>query len=123
MAEPEPGREIALQDELLQLLYWVEGEGFRDAASPAALARFLSDPGAEVRRALDRLAEHGAVTPEPDGLQYRLTERGRREAGRRFAEEFDPLLHQGHGACHDPDCGCHGDPAEAAACRSERLNS
>ncbi len=118
MAETDPGREIALQDELLQLLYWVEGEGFRDAATPTALARFLTDPEPEVRLALDRLAAHGSVMQRED--DYRLTEHGRREAGRRFAEEFDPLLGQGHGACNDPDCECHEDPAAAAECHAHR---
>ncbi len=117
MAETDPGREIALQDDLLQLLYWVEGERFSDAATPAALARFLSDPEPEVRLALDRLAAHGALVHAP-GDEYRLTERGRREAGRRFAEEFDPLLRQGHGACNDPDCECHEDPAKCEVHRT-----
>ena len=43
------------------------------------------------------------LLPEAD---YRLTEKGRSEAGRRFAEEFSPLLAQGHGECNDPNCEC-----------------
>jgi hypothetical protein len=46
----------------------------------------------------------------------RLTEIERKDAARRFAEEFAAMLHQGHGECHDPNCDCHSDPKAAAEC-------
>ena len=113
------GDGIARQDELLELLYWVEGEKIPGAATVVGMSRFLTYNEAEVRAVLMRLVERGDVTPpdDEDG-EYRLTELGRREAGRRFAEEFAPMLAQGHGECNDPNCDCHTNPAGAVECHA-----
>jgi hypothetical protein len=47
---------------------------------------------------------------------YKLTEIGVKEGGRRFADEFDGMLKQGHYECNDPDCDCH-DPDSDAQCK------
>ncbi len=118
----EPGRDIARQDEILELLYWLEGEGFHESATLEWMLRFLAQPEPEVRIALDRLIGRGDVRIEGDPGEYRLTDVGRREAARRFAAEFAPLLSQGHGECSDPDCDCHTDPAAAAECHAARAH-
>lgn len=94
------------RDEILELLYWIEGEGFRGAATPAELARLLVGSEEEIRVALAALAGRGEVVEDATG-EFRLTEPGRREAARRFADSFGPMLGQGHFACSDPDCECH----------------
>ena len=110
---------IARQDEVLELLFWLEGEKIPDAATVPGMARFLTYSAAEVQAILDRLIARGDVSPpDASGAEYRLSETGRREAARRFAEEFAPLLKQGHGECNDPTCDCHDDPARAAECHS-----
>ncbi len=111
---------IARRDELLELLYWIEGEGFSGAASFEAITRFLAHPPHLVQTALTDLLERGDVVQDPGTGDYRLSESGRREGARRFAEEFAPLLSQGHGECNDPDCGCHEDPSGAAECHARR---
>ena len=111
------GSDIARQDELLELLYWFEGEGFGGVASIDGIVRFtnLSEP--LVRRTLDRLMARGDVLLDTSRTaEYRLTETGRREAARRFAAEFAPLLSQGHGECSDPECDCHTSEGGAAEC-------
>ena len=111
------GSDIAREDELLELLYWFEGEGFGGVASIEGIIRFtnLSEP--LVRRTLDRLEARGDVRLDTArGAEYRLTETGRREAARRFAAEFAPMLSQGHGECSDPDCDCHSSEGGAAEC-------
>jgi hypothetical protein len=113
-----PDDPIARRDELLEFLYWIEGEGFSGAASLDAITRFLAQPVAAVRATLNDLVARGDIV-DADG-QYRLSEAGRREGARRFADEFAPLLAQGHGECNDPDCGCHSDPAGAAECHARR---
>jgi hypothetical protein len=119
----DAGRDIALQDELLELLYWLEGEGFAGSATLDGLMRFLSHPVHEVRGTLDRLVQRGDVVSEGgESGEYRLTDIGRREAARRFAEEFAPLLRQGHGECNDPGCECHTNPAAAAECHAARAH-
>ncbi len=111
------GQEIAREDELLELLYWFEGEGFGGVSSIDGITRFTALAEPVVRRTLDRLIAREYVVIEPVGAgEYRLTEPGRREAARRFAAEFAPLLSQGHGECSDPDCDCHTSEGGAAEC-------
>lgn len=120
----EPGGEIARRDELLELLYWLKGEGFTGSATFEGIVRFLARSAGEVQETLEALVRHGDVVEVPTAPthEYRLTESGRREAARRFAEEFAPLLGQGHGECSDPDCDCHTNPAAAAECHAERAH-
>lgn len=115
---------IARQDELLELLFWFEGERITGAATIPGMSRFIARSEAEVQAVLDRLVQRGDVSvPDEPGGEYRLTETGRREAGRRFAEEFAPLLSQGHGECSEPDCDCHTNPAGAAECHGRAGHS
>ena len=116
----DPGDDIARRDEVLELLYWTEGEGFSGAATLDALARFLTQSRDDVLRTLTGLVERGDVTHDSATGEYRLTETGGREAARRFAEEFAPMLNQGHGECKDPNCDCHSDPTAAAECHAAR---
>lgn len=116
------GGDIAAQDELLELLYWLEGEGFEGNSSFEAIVRFIAKPEDPVRRALERLVTLGCVRHDQDSAQYRLTDSGREEAARRFAEEFAPLLSQGHGECSDPNCDCHTNPAGAAECHAHKAH-
>lgn len=116
-APPAPETSIERMDELLELLYWMEGEGFAGGSSTLeGMVRFIAQPEPTVRAALDQLHRRGDVEVIEDG-EYRLTAIGRREAGRRFAEEFAPMLAQGHGECSDPDCDCHTNPEGPAACQ------
>jgi hypothetical protein len=113
------GESIAREDELLELLYWFEGEGFGRVATIETITRFTALPEPLVRGTLERLVRRGDVRLEEAGdPEYRLTEPGRREAARRFAAEFAPLLAQGHGECSDPDCDCHTSEGGAADCRA-----
>lgn len=119
MTDEAPAADLARRDEMLQLLYWIEGEGFVAAATPAALARFLTWELGVVDEVLALLMRRGEITVDEHGV-HRLSEEGRREAARRFADEFAPLINQGHGECNDPDCDCHTDPAAAAECHAAR---
>ena len=114
----DAGREIAREDELLELLYWFEGEGFGGVATLDGIVRFTSLDEPLVRQTLERLIARGDVVVDASrGEEYRLTEPGRREAARRFAAEFAPMLSQGHGECSDPNCDCHTSEGGAADCR------
>jgi hypothetical protein len=121
--DDRPGSELARRDELLELLYWFEGEGFQGAAGFDAIVRFLAQPPGVVRATLDDLLRRGEVVENPETAEYRLSDAGRREGARRFADEFAPLLSQGHGECNDPDCACHSDPLGAAGCHAARGGS
>ena len=115
--------DIAREDELLELLYWFEGEGFGGVSSIEGIVRFtnLSEP--LVLRTLARLLSRDHVMlDESRGGEYRLTDTGRREAARRFAAEFAPMINQGHGECSDPDCDCHSSEGGAAECHARAHN-
>ena len=117
------GGGIAREDELLELLYWFEGEGFVAVATLAGITRFASLSESLVERTLDRLIARGDVVLDAAaGNEYRLTETGRREAARRFAAEFAPMLSQGHGECSDPNCDCHTSEGGAAECHARQHN-
>ena len=121
-ARPPEGDDIAREDELLELLYWFEGEGFAGVASIDGIVRFTNLTEPLVQRTLARLLSREHVMLDASGVEYRLTESGRREAARRFAAEFAPMLSQGHGECSDPDCDCHSSEGGAAECHARAHN-
>lgn len=96
------------RDEILQVMFWMQGEGLSDAPSPEELAPFLNTDAENVRTHLRRMFADGfVVRAERDGpARYVLTERGRKDGGRLFEEEFAGLTNQGHGECNDPNCAC-----------------
>lgn len=120
----ERSNEIARRDEMLELLYWFEGEGLTASATIPAMTRFLSRPEREVRETITELITRRLVIVHPgSGTEYKLTETGRTEAARRFADEFASMLSQGHGECNDPTCDCHANPEAAAGCHARRAGT
>lgn len=111
---------LGRRDQLLELLYWIEGEGFPGATPIDALARLLTQPVEFVAATLEDLLRRREVALDPASGEYKLTEAGRREGARRFADEFAPLLSQGHGECNDPACECHSDPLAVSECHRHR---
>lgn len=120
---PHSTEQIKIRDELLQVLYWLAGEGFQSEATADGIARFMARPPDEVRPVLEDAVRAGLVErQEADGkARYSLTAAGRQEGKRRFAEEFtDFLARDAHGgACTDPNCDCHQSPEASVACRHE----
>ena len=104
------------QDEILQVMYWMQGEGFGEQVTMSELQKFLDAPLATLAENVQQLLIKGLVTLG-SAEKYRLTEMGLREGGRRFADEFDGLLQQGHYECNDPDCDCHS-AENYAPCRA-----
>lgn len=117
----DAGREIARRDEMLELLFWLEGEGLGSSATLPGMVRFLAQSEALVRATLADLASRSYILVEETG-EYHLSRTGRTEAARRFADEFSELLSQGHGECSDPNCDCHENPAGAAECHAARAS-
>lgn len=115
----DAGHEIARQDEILELMYWLEGEGFSVDATLPGISRLLAQDERVIGETISRLVDRGYIAGENP---FRLTAVGRVEAARRFADEFSSLLSQGHGECNDPTCDCHTNPAGAAECHAARLS-
>lgn len=105
--------DVAVVDEILQILYWLRGEGLAADVATVDLERWLSVTSSEIEPALRRMAGLGLVE-QTETSRFRLTRRGDREGGRRFADEFSDMTKPGHGECGDPDCDCAttGDPAD-----------
>jgi hypothetical protein len=103
------------QDEILQVMYWMRGEGFGEKITVAELKKFLDASDEILAANLSQLAKHDLVNFDFSDA-YELTETGVKEGGRRFADEFDGMLKQGHYECNDPDCDCN-DPDSDAQCK------
>jgi hypothetical protein len=105
-------------DEILQVMYWLRGEGLAQDVAAPDLTRWLGRAEREIAPLLERLAGAGfvqRVAMVPGAApRYCLTTLGRHEGGRRFADEFAELTRPGHGECGDPNCECQrtGNPAD-----------
>lgn len=119
---PEPKSEalraLYWRDEILQLMFWIKGEGFGDQADPALLERFLGVDALVGLEYLDRLVADGLLARTPT-LRYELTELGEAHGARVFGEEFAELTKPGHGEC-SASCWCRQSPDEAEACYERR---
>lgn len=108
MPDAFPDDDLAAQDEVLQVMFWLRGEGLAADVSAADVARFTGGDESAAARVLERLVERMLVwVLRADAeRRYGLTPEGAREGGRRFADEFADLTKPGHGECGDPDCDC-----------------
>lgn len=109
-----PLDDLFWRDEVLQIMYWFQGEGFGEEVTAVDLRRFLANDAPELDPYLVTMAEDGWLSVVDTGGsndRYRLTELGRREGARRFADAFEDMTKPAHGEC-SPDCGCQGDPAK-----------
>lgn len=110
------------RDEILQVMYWIQGEkfpGVGDEVTPELLERFLGVDATVGVGYLDRLVQEKLLERTAAGL-YKMTDEGRAHGGRVFGAEFADLTRPGHGEC-GADCWCHADSDEAAACAAERV--
>ncbi len=106
MAEPEKDNPIYRRDEILQVLYWMTNEGFGEAFSASDLQKFLESNDAVLSENLDLMVFEGFLESASEN-KYALTDFGKSEGGRRFADEFEEMMKPGHYECADPDCDCN----------------
>ena len=109
-----PSDKLAALDEILQVMYWLRGEGLADDVAARDLERWIGREARGIDTLLECLAERGLVHRVSEMPRYALTAAGVREGGRRFADEFADLTRPGHGECGDPSCACQqtGNPAD-----------
>jgi len=104
--EKTPLRALFWKDEILQVLYWMKGEGFGKEVTFQQVVPLLASNKANLEWHMNKLAKDGFLTKEKELFQ--LTEMGNKEAGRRFSDAFSGMQKAGHGEC-GPDCEfCYG---------------
>lgn len=106
---------LRMRDEVLQIMYWMLGEGIAHEVDAAYVARFLSVPEDGVAAALAGLADRRLVLRGGRRGCYRLTEDGMRDGATRFHDEFRDLTRLAHGQCA-PGCWCHTPQGEGRDC-------
>ncbi len=85
------------REEVLQICYWYQGEGFGERFTPQAVMSFLQSDPQLVMESFDALVAAGDL--RGDGGQYAFTAAGKRKAGRMFTETFTEFQQPGHGEC------------------------
>lgn len=113
-------RVLYWRSEILQVMFWLRGEGFGDQVNARLLERFLGVEAAIGVRYLDRLVDEGLL--DQQGEHYRLSPIGLKEGSLEFAASFNELTRPTHGEC-SADCWCHSSPDEASACAAERSHN
>lgn len=111
-------RTLYWRSEILQVMYWLRGEGLGEILNAPLLERFL---GVEAKLGLgylDQLVEDGYLERLPDG--YVLSPIGLEEGKTEFALSFSDMTRPAHGEC-SADCWCHASVEEALACAAERM--
>ena len=108
-----PGERIRCRDEVLQVMYWLHGEGLGEEPGLEELRPFLAGSvTGPLEEEVEALVSSGLLAPAGPG-RYRLTPAGREEGARRFADAFRDMARPGHGVCSDPSCDCHQEGPEA----------
>jgi hypothetical protein len=97
-------------------MYWMTGEGFGPEFAPSDLRKFITVADDVLEANLEQMVETGLLE-RAAGRMYGLTEEGKREGGRRFADEFEEMLKPGHFECDEPDCDCHDPNSIEAVCK------
>lgn len=93
---------MIIREDILQICYWYQGEGFGDRFTPQSLMPFLQNELGIVTEVMAELAEDGTLTLE-DG-QYRFSTGGKRKAGALFYESFTEFQQGTHGECNAGCC-------------------
>ncbi|MFP5309608.1 MAG: hypothetical protein ACLGIR_08525 [Actinomycetes bacterium] len=110
-------RTVFWRSEILQVLFWLRGEGLGEEVTPSTLERFLGVPAEHLEGYLARLVSDGLLTVEAGS--YRLSPTGEVEGAAEFESAFAQLTRPAHGEC-SADCWCHVSVDEAEACLRER---
>jgi hypothetical protein len=110
-------RELFWRSEILQVTYWLRGEGLGDRVTPELIERFLGVDAGIAGGYLERLVEDGHLVREGDA--YALSAAGAAEGAEEFEAAFADLTRPAHGEC-SADCWCQTSIEEAEACAAER---
>jgi hypothetical protein len=95
------------REEILQVLYWMEGEGLETAVPFNRLMVLLNTTSDNLLFHLQKNIEAGYLQSCDDGItensSVKMTPFGKKEAGAIFRNAFEGMQKAGHGEC-GPDC-------------------
>ncbi len=95
------------REEILQVLYWMEGEGLETSVPFNRLMVLLNTTSENLLFHLKKNTEAGYLQTEQDELtencSVKMTTFGKKEAGGIFRNAFEGMQKGGHGEC-GPDC-------------------
>jgi hypothetical protein len=94
------------REEILQVLYWMEGEGLADAVPFSRLLSLLNTTSENLLLHLQKNIQAGYLTTDfeiNENSAVKLTPIGKKEAGGIFRNAFEGMQKGGHGEC-GPDC-------------------
>ena len=97
-----PLNRMIVREDVLQICYWYQGEGFGDRFTPQAMVPFLKNDMKIVAEVMAELADNG--TFNRDGDSYCFSEQGKRKAGAMFYENFTEFQLSSHGECNAGCC-------------------
>ena len=115
--EPSALSGIYWRDQILQVMYWMRGEGLSAAPTADEIAPLLTTAADSLRPHLARMVAEGFLA-RADDARYALTEPGHKDGGRLFQAEFAEMTKQAHGECNNPNCACHTLGPEACESRT-----
>lgn len=110
--ETSPLKALFWKDEILQVLYWMDGEGLGTDVTVASVLLLLQTNEQNLVYHLEKLARESylkkGISMFGNTPTFSLTDFGKKEAGKRFSQAFQGLQKAGHGEC-GPDCEfCYG---------------
>jgi len=112
--ENSPIRSMFWKDEILQVLYWMDGEGIGSKVSASNMLPFLNTSKQNLQYHLSKLTKEGFLNREENNgnILFSLLGIGKIEGAKNFAEAFQGMQKAGHGEC-GPDCEfCYGTDGE-----------
>ncbi len=95
------------REEILQVLYWMQGEGLAEAVPVSRLLSLLSTSTPNLLLHLQKNIQAGYLKTNDgevnENTSVQLTDAGKKEAGGIFRNAFEGMQKGGHGEC-GPDC-------------------
>ena len=116
MFEDEKDNPLYWRDEILQVMFWMTSENFRQDFSAEDLEKFIEADYSVLTENLEKLVSGGFAERVSEN-KFALTALGKTEGGRRFADEFEEMMKPGHYECSEPDCDCHDPEFSGEACK------
>ncbi len=108
------------REEILQVLFWIEGEGLAEKVPFNRLLSLLNTNADHLLLHLQKNIDAGYLKTDGDALSenssLQLTSFGKKEAGGIFKNAFEGMQKAGHGEC-GPDCEfCYQDGVKTEDC-------